>query len=343
MIASFRSQTSAATLRPRLHPLRRAGSIGFLALLGFVVACGSSSSKPADGAVGAADSGSGGSGTGGSATTTDGGTDARRGTGGAGGATTAAATLGKVCTSDFDCSAAFVCLKASGNDFYDLAGPPHGYCSIPCSGAADQKCSSIGGMCIDLSANQDGTTSFCFQTCTLGDAPENKCQNRTDIGCGPIDPTSATSTDGFCQPTCSSNSECPAGRNCEYGLCVPMGTLVPRDPIGKHCDPPSAAMDTCAGSTACLSDPATSGTKNFCTELCVYGSATACNIADQSTALSTGGHGVCLASSASSNFGDVGFCFQQCDAPTDCLDQTDTGLICDMTVVGLPHGFCSWN
>ena len=345
MIVSFRSQTSTAMSSTGFHPLRRAGSFGFLAVIGFMVACGSSSSTPADGGAATGGSGSGGAvGTGGTASASDAGTDARRGTGGgAGGNTTAALSLGKVCSTDLECTNGLGCLKAGGNDFYDLGGPAHGYCSTPCATAADQKCSNIGGVCFDTSNAGDGSTLICLQSCVLGSPPDTKCHGRLDVACVPTT-ADQTSTVGECEPTCSSNAECPSGRNCDFGVCVATSLRVPAaDPAGTHCMPAAGGQpDSCKGSTFCLTIGAATAPKNICTRACVLGSPTACEVVDATMSLGSTPHGICLGQlTAAPDVGDVGFCLQQCDTASNCLDQVDTGLICDMSG-GAPHGVCSW-
>jgi hypothetical protein len=316
-------------------------------VLGFVAAsCGSSSSKPADGGAGtggASTGAGGGIGTGGAGISRDGGADTTRGTGGAGGGSTLAATLGKACTTDFDCTAGLTCLKATGNDFFDLGGPAHGYCSTSCSTAGDQKCGDIGGVCADISNAGDGSLYACLQGCVLGSPPDTKCHARTDVACSPATSDQA-STEGECDPTCSSNSECPAGRNCNFGVCIPISLMVPAtDPTGTHCTAPMGLPDSCNGSAVCLTLTVANAPKTICSRACVLGSPTACDFVDSTMSLGTTPHAICLGQlTATPDVGDIGFCIQQCDAASNCLDQVDTGLFCDMTDPNVPHGVCSW-
>lgn len=353
MIASFRSRTSAATSRPGRMPLRCTGPIALGVVLSLAGGgCGSSSSTPADGGgsggtagTGTAAGTGGKTGTGGSAVSPDAGADARKDSGG-----TTLPNLAMACTTDNDCTGGLVCLKANGNDFFDLGGPPHGYCSIPCSGASDQKCTNIGGACTDVSNQGDGSAYLCVLACTLGSSTTGvgKCQGRSDLACTGTSTANPPTSEGICMPGCSSASECPANTSCDFGICIRTSLGVPvADPVGTHCTPPAsaAAADTCAGSTSCITLTAlTSGMKNVCTRGCVLGSPTACDPAVASSATGKN-HGACVGTfSSTDDVGDFGFCVQECDSAADCLDQVDSSLVCDQTnVTILGHGLCNWN
>jgi hypothetical protein len=322
--------------------------VGLAAVLGFVTAsCGSSSSKPADGGgtgTGGGAGTGGAIGTGGAGLARDGGADVTRGTGGAGGGSILAATLGKACTTDFDCTIGLVCLTANHTDFFGLGGPAHGYCSTSCATAGDQKCADIGGVCADVSNAGDGSLYACLQSCVLGSAPDSKCHARADVACTPTTNDQA-STEGECTPTCSSNSECPAGTNCNFGVCIALNAMIPAtDPTGTHCTPaPAGQADSCGGSAICLTLTVAGVPKNVCSRACVLGSSSACDFVDATMSLGTTPHAICLGTlTANPSAGDIGFCIQQCDAVSNCLDQVDTGAICDMTDPTIPHGACSW-
>lgn len=351
---SARSWVGGPGVEPRA--LLAAGVI----LLGVAVAaCGSSSSTPKDGGTGTGGAGTagvtgggtGGKGTGGTTVGKDGGVTGSGGAGGSGtGTGTVTASLGLPCSTDHDCGSVLICMQADGNRILGAAGPAGGYCSFACSAGTDANCTAANGTCENVNTTA-APKYYCFQNCTLQEDPtkNNKCQQRTDVSC---QPTSSTvgATAGVCFPTCSSDGECPTGRVCLFNFCVDttVPANVPGLPLYSHCDTKAVAPTTAADPVpaglcqeSCLGS--SMGTLAFCSTNCVLGSDTACNYALMSTALATGvNHGVCTPYNMGDQIGDVGYCVQQCDAAKDCRDQTDTGLTCDTTVMGLDHGFCNW-
>jgi hypothetical protein len=251
------------------------------------------------------------------------------------------ADIGKACTVDTDCTGGLTCLTASSKIIEAAEGPANGYCSKTC--ALDSDCGTTA-ICLDVSATTT-PLGYCFQSCTFGGAGA-KCHQRTDVGCLTIDPTTTPTTD-VCYPVCSQDSDCPTGRVCNLADSLCSDTPSIGDPLGAHCvSNPDASTTTCAA--GCL--PLGSGTDgggqvaSFCSMLCVVGNLDACNWADASVALTSGGaHGACAIAAVIAQPGDVGFCTQECDKAADCSDQTDPGVSCDVTLIKtVGHGICSW-
>ena len=322
-------------------PLGCAASIALLLAAG--AGCsGSSQEGPSDGgphggSTGAAGTSSAHAGTTGTAGAT--GTAGTTGTGGAAGA--ALADLGKACAANTDCTGGTTCLLGSGKSFFGTDGPPNGYCSKSCS--ADTDCGS-GGICADISAVGSTTPmGTCFQTCTFGGAAGTaKCHGRTDVAC--LHDYSGATPD-YCRPLCTQDSDCP-GRKCNLADSLCADTAATGDPLGTHCvsDPDSGAS-SCA--SFCLAVGGASGgttaAANFCSIPCVIGNLNACNAAGTGSLSSGGAHGVCAFSDMTAMQGDIGFCAQECDTAADCTDKTDTGVMCDTSVMSvINHGICSW-
>jgi hypothetical protein len=251
----------------------------------------------------------------------------------------AAADLGKACSADTDCGPGLQCLKATDKVLAGTGGPAGGYCTIPCT--SDSTCAPLAGVCIDYKLNTtDPAEAYCFQTCVFGGTDRlSKCQGRTNVGCF-FDNTSNTSA---CVPTCSQDSDCPAGRKCDpqFNLC--MDTPTAGDPLGAHCTPdPNTGASSCAG--VCLGiGSGTTPTATFCTTTCVLGELSGCGWVGKGMSVAGGTHGVCVFGSSNATAGDIGFCSVECDTVADCPDKIDPGPTCDtsqMSAIG--HGACSW-
>jgi hypothetical protein len=272
------------------------------------------------------------------------------GTSGPADAAVAAGDLGKACSSAADCGGGQICLLPTDKLIFGQGGPAHGYCTLPCAVAADvARCQSAGGSCLDLAlAVGDPPQGYCMQNCTFGTAGAgSKCRTRPDVACTSLtaDPDGGVAAvSAVCIPTCSQDSECPAGRQCDDFASVCVDVKSAGDPLGAHCDP-AAATDTCAGSCLPIGTGGPTVVASFCSRRCVVGNLMGCNWIDRTMPLATGGpHGICALASTEADIGDLGFCTQECATVADCSDK-DPGGICNTSTLPAEinsYGFCSW-
>lgn len=218
-------------------------------------------------------------------------------------------------------------MQATAKSVVNVGGPAGGLCTYVCKSGVDATCDAMNGVCINLGPSA-APVLYCLELCQPGGAPATKCHARNDVGC----------LGGVCFPLCSSDGECPAGRQCVFNVCVDNGLAIEGDALYSHCTPSVDAFGSCA-TPICLGTPAAG--PSYCSVECVIGSPTACNYALMSSPL-TGDHGFCAPASAADTRGDAGLCVQQCDRATDCRDQTDPGLRCDTTMPAVAHGICAW-
>jgi Cys-rich repeat protein len=308
------------------------------------------------GSVGSA--GRGGSAGGIAGTTGVAGGGARGGTTGSAGTTGAAGTaadggvlpagdLGKGCAASSDCTGGLTC-AAPGSNMFGAGGPPNGFCTRACGDAdGGDVCGALNATCVNMSS--DATPAlFCMPNCTFGSTDRaTKCRGRDDVGCARLQDGAGATLD-VCVPMCSTNADCPSGRQCDKnnGLCVT--TAKTGSPLGTACmQGVDGGTDSCAGFCLAIGSGGTTVTARFCSQACVLGAPTACNLATGTMSLAPhGSRGGCVFSVSGANLGDVGFCAQECDTATDCLDQTDPGATCDTSITSgtaiAPHGFCTW-
>jgi hypothetical protein len=260
--------------------------------------------------------------------------------------------IGKACSSASECATGMVCLLPSDKKVFGAGGPAGGYCTFACTMDNQTICDQNGSTCVDLAANAgDPPQSFCLQDCTWGTAGDNanKCHLRPDVACTQL----SSNTDGgvganVCVPTCSQDSQCPAGRKCDETFSVCVDVQATGTPLGSHCtyDTTNTMPDTCAGLCLPLGDGAGAIAASFCSRRCVVGVLEGCNWVPKSMSLATGGaHGVCVLSSTGAGIGDVGYCVQECATVADCSNKADPGGTCDTTMLDpmiMSHGFCSW-
>lgn len=280
------------------------------------------------------------------------------GPGGAGGSSTGAGgagsgNLAKNCAADTDCGTGLICLKATDKLTFGTQGPAHGYCTIPCAEATfdvdEAKCEGLGGTCINLAlTDSDPVQGFCLSNCTPGDVADqsSKCQGRPDVGCSGLTDSMGNAAGAACIPLCALDTDCPAGRVCDIrtGSCADAART--GDKMGAHC---TADMTTGASACAGVCLPLGDGTgttvvASICSQPCVIGAPTACNLAlGATTSLATGGpHGACVYGDTNAGVGDMGFCAPECDATADCPDKVDMAM-CDLTEMPtLGHGLCSF-
>jgi hypothetical protein len=322
---------------------------------------GGSGSGPKSGTGGTSTAGAAGTtGHGGSTagTTAAGGSTSRGGPTGTAGTTGAAGTmtdggvvpagdLGKGCATNSDCGGGLTCAAPDGTTFGG-AGPAHGVCTKSCADAdAGDVCGPLNGLCVDMSTTST-PLPFCMPNCTFGDADRStKCRGRDDMACASVN-DNAGGTVSFCIPLCGSDTDCPTGRHCDVssGYCTPSPKT--GSPTGTACMAPAdGGVDSCKGFCLGIGSGGTTVTARFCSQACVLGSANACNIAAGTTSLApAGSHAGCVLSVSGAQLGDLGYCTQECDTVTDCLDKTDPNGMCDTSFTSgttiAPHGFCTW-
>lgn len=285
--------------------------------------------------------GSGPPGTGGSTVT---GTGGATGSGGArppDGGPPATSDLGKACAATTDCTGGLTCVRTSDTTWLNQGGPAHGYCSIGC--VNQTTCAPWGGVCVDMSfLITDPPNPWCLEACTFGGGSSTnataraaKCHGRTDVACFQGSATDAGLPPAFCEPICSQDSDCAAGRRCDPASSVCVSTTPIGGALGTKC---TTTADTCAG--ACV--PLTNA--SYCTQPCVLGPLTIPQCNHTAGSLGAGGaHGLCGLSTATAESGDIGYCTQECETVADCSDRTDPGGTCDTSIKPVAgHGICSW-
>jgi hypothetical protein len=227
--------------------------------------------------------------------------------------------VGFPCASDTDCPTDAVtgerlltCLVAGANEDFGGGGPQGGYCSLPC--VASDDCREIDTLSTCGITNQATGASNCIALCQPG-AGQLKCGANRAQACFQADDAGMV---GGCFPLCSSDAACGPGRFCDpggFGLCVdaaPAG-----GGVGAPCTQATEAAD-CA-SSICLEIRRDDGSvlAGFCTANCTYGGfQLGCGY---DAALGGVREAACLqARYPAGRPGDLGYCFELCDADTDC-------------------------
>ena len=314
----------------------------------------------AAGATGRGGAAAGTTGRGGAAagTTGSGGSTARGGTTGSAGTTGAAGTtadggvlpvgdLAKGCATNSDCTGGLTC-AAPGSNTFGAGGPANGFCTKACGDAdAGDVCGALNAVCVNVNTDAN-PAPFCLPTCTFGSMDRaTKCRGREDLGCAQLQDTAGGTLD-VCVPLCATDADCPSGRQCDKGngLCVTAAKT--GSPLGTACmQAVDGGTDSCAGFCLPIGSGGTTVTARFCSQPCVLGTPTSCNLAAGTMSLAPhGSRGGCVFSSSGASLGDVGFCAQECDTAGDCLDKTDPNVMCDTSFTAgtavAPHGFCTW-
>jgi hypothetical protein len=221
--------------------------------------------------------------------------------------------LGAACAVDADCGYGFSCWSNAARLGFP-GGPANGYCTLRCTLADDCLHVDPGAACRPVDGTDDG---ICLRGCLSKDPMPNelKCLDRTDVICwstavlglAPFDPFARQQ--GFCQPACGSDADCPEGF-CD----LPSGNCVDEPPAGAAIGAGCAVDADCRGGVCAT--PV--GGASFCTASCVYGTL-GCGFADSDTERDA----VCAApyltaGGSSEGLGDVGSCLETCDATTPC-------------------------
>lgn len=317
------------------------------ALVGLMPACGSDSGgKPGGGILDGGGTGaSGGAGPSSGGGSNAGASGSGAGTGAGGSGTTGLTPIGQACLRDTDCGTqGLKCLLPTGTDFAG-GGVANGLCTLDCTAfynAASQvttanPCAAIDANAICLGVTTAPTQAFCVESCTIGPVPSTvtKCHARRDMACA--DPMSIGQ--GFCQPTCRGDFDCPTPRVCDLGAgtCTDPISASRNLPLGSKCDPTQGAVDTChAACVGVLEGDSSTTMIGFCSGSCKLGEV-GCGV-DPTSKAPTDAYCLFPAENQGDS-GDLGFCAELCDCNDDCknsdfLCNTVTGLKAQIGRVG---------
>ncbi len=223
--------------------------------------------------------------------------------------------IGDPCTTDADCSTTpgFRCIPSSSNVEFGGGGPEGGYCSVPCQTSAE--CFAIDGASgcglIDAATG----SGYCIALCSRGPG-DDKCGERAQACYPTADPEL-----GACFPLCRSDEGCGPGRFCDpggFGLCVDAPP--PGAGIGAPCTAANAVAACASDICLLFTGPGGQTVGGFCSANCTFGSLAGCGVAPGSTAPR---QAACLqAQAAGGGDGDLGYCFELCDAAADCAQNS---------------------
>lgn len=250
--------------------------------------------------------------------------------------------VGARCESDGECAGGGTCIRADGNIYRGAGGPAGGYCSFPCTVLGtdpyDDDCDERDPQSFCAPLGPEGAT-YCLRTCLSldPDPGEAKCLNRPDLVCvsraaGGSEPFNGTRQDGYCEPQCGSDEECPAGRVChaQAGICT--DAQVPGAPIGGSC-----SLDSDCAGLAC--EDRNAENIGVCTADCTLGALGGCGYGHDASERKA----ACLtpqvaAGRFSEGVGDLGYCRELCDVPEDCVRASE-GWVCSPINAGAQEFF----
>jgi len=232
--------------------------------------------------------------------------------------------IGAPCASDADCSDAvpnFNCVESTSDVEFGVGGPEGGYCTVPCRASAD--CNALDGASACGFIDPGTGEGICIALCIAG-------QSNAKCGAGDfraqacfMNPQQAPL--GACIPMCTSDEGCGNGRFCSLepetaGLCV--DTAPEGGGVGAACTPETAEAD-CASDICLTFTDQTTGivAGGFCSANCTFGAEFGCGYAP-GTPETTPRENFCLQEQESMPRGapgDLGFCFELCDADADCI------------------------
>jgi hypothetical protein len=248
--------------------------------------------------------------------------------------------LGLACATDADCGSLH-CIRPSDDlGIRGSGGPAHGYCSLDCRAQvqtnSNDVCGSLDAFCIHFGPPGFAGPAWCIKTCAL--RPVDKCLGRPDVACSLVG--NATATRALCMPLCAVDADCN-GRRCNpaTGFCDDDPAVDDRMYASCKAPPPGGANIGCPEICAAAYQPAAGQTApGLCTRNCVVGSIDGCG-RSSGLPISSGRVGTCVGDNGSVP-GDLGECYQLCDAVADCRDQ-DPGTTCDPFLQAvLGHGVC---
>jgi hypothetical protein len=297
-----------------------------------------------EGSGSAGTAGAGGSGTGGSA-------NAGGGAAGAGAGVVDSVfdplirPIGAPCSTDADCPTApdgdapLFCITPTSTEEFDTGSPQGGYCSARCS--ASEECQALDELSVCGFLDESGANGFCIGVCITGDS-NLKCLPGTETSettaraqaCFPIPGQQEV---GACLPVCQSDAACGEGLFCDLGatgLGVCTATAPVGGDIGAPCTEETQAADCRSGLCVTLRDAAGNDAGSFCTANCTFGLIEGCGF-DQPSSVPR--DAACLQSQLDVNGpGDIGFCFELCDADADCEQE---GWVCGAMPAALQTAF----
>lgn len=221
--------------------------------------------------------------------------------------------VGAECITDRDCGFGLRCYDAL-SDSLGGGGPAGGYCSLPCSTAAD---------CANVDANSGcgalGGEPLCIRLCEAGpsDPTAPKCLGRDDLTCVSLlalgdEPPAGARNLGICAPRCGSDSDC-GGRRCDLGTGLCMDEVAGGAPLGAACDSAAECASGVCGA------PSTAAAR-FCSAFCTLG-VPGCGFDGSEPKI---GAACVLPIVAGEGDGDRGLCLELCDTADDCLEPGST-------------------
>jgi hypothetical protein len=256
--------------------------------------------------------------------------------------------MGAPCTSDAECpqgpngESLLTCILQTSSVEFGTGGPQGGYCTAPCTQTED--CQALDGLSGCL-LGEGGTDGFCMGLCEPG--PD--LANRPAVKCNDADEARAQACVqvndngiGACFPVCQSDAACGAGQFCDFGA-TGLGLCVTTQPvggdIGAPCTRETADTDCRSGTCVALINPETGEDIGaFCSANCTFGLLEGCGFG--ATEAAGARDAVCIQSQLENGgVGDIGFCFELCNADTDCA-QAGAGWVCSelnaniQTIVG---------
>jgi len=209
--------------------------------------------------------------------------------------------IGAPCDSDVECAPGLNCLEPTTPlnweeaSSYDVTLP--------------------GGACSPCPDADEFEPRWCLEPCSLN-SPEDKqldpakCHGRDDMACVAISVV-ALPGEGTCEPRCSRDDQCAAGRSCDRALGV--CSLVERvgDGPGTECEPAEMYQSNCRGRCEPASDELF-----VCREFCVISAPEPCAASDPNR------EAACLLPYWGRGAGDLGECLELCNCSSDCPDAT---------------------
>ncbi len=240
----------------------------------------------------------------------------------------AARAIGAPCNVDADCPTGpggetpLICITPTSTAEFTTGSPQGGYCTAVCEDSVED-CESLDGLSACGLIDEATNSGFCIALCLPG-SNNVKCGADRAQACFAFPGQEEV---GACFPVCQSDAACGNGLFCDLGA-TGLGLCTATAPVGGDvgaaCTPETAATDCKSGVCVTLLDP-DSGAEagNFCSANCTFGLIEGCGFDDPS---SVAREAVCVRPQLNGGGGgDLGFCFELCDADADCAQE---GWVC---------------